>query len=60
METSSHSALEDPIIGRAYNLIDDDTVIQIQDMQGNKLYIDTVAVVVNQEAIALRLIVAPF
>jgi len=54
------SSLEDPKLGAAMKLIDEDTPIVIWDSNGNKQYIDKLSIVVNSPDPTLLIILAPF
>jgi predicted transcriptional regulator len=56
METSSLKTL----IGNAYGMVDEDSPIVVKDSNGNTMFIETLAVVVNREQPTLLIELAPF
>lgn len=55
MDTSSQVKL-----GRAYDLIDEDTIIEIKDSRGNVMYIDRLNLVIHPNNPTLSIELAPF
>jgi predicted transcriptional regulator len=58
METNKVSSKT--VIGNAYNMVDEDSPIVVKDSNGNSMYIETLAVVVNREQPTLLIELAPF